>query len=74
MNVYGTQLTTDQIAAAKAAMRGTFRTHDIEVALARTGVADSLVMSRGADRLLQAERRAGRIAVNPSNKREWIAA
>jgi hypothetical protein len=72
MKVYGVEITAEQLVAAKAAMTGIFRASDIEQALRDTGAIGLDVISRGADRILQAERRAGHIQTNPLNKREWI--
>jgi hypothetical protein len=75
MKVYGTEITDEQIAAALAAMRGTFTMHTVTVALIRAGArSDGPVAGRAVDRLLQRERKAGRIKVNPANKREWMVA
>lgn len=58
--------------AGLAAMVGTFTFADVRGAIARsepTGWHDG--MYRFADRLLQTERRAGRIRTTPGNKRKW---
>lgn len=74
MKVYGVEITAEQEAAAMAAMRGTFTMHSVIVALVCAGVTnDGAVAGRAVDRLLQRERKAGRVKVNPDNKREWIA-
>lgn len=73
MKVYGETITEHQISAAKRAMRDTFRCSDVERALGQTGLRGLGTIGRAADRLLQQERKAGRIAVNPENKREWRA-
>lgn len=75
MKTYGVEITAEQLAAGRAAMTGTFRMHDVTAALARAGVParPDYLAGRTADKLLQRERRAGRIKVNPDNKREWIA-
>jgi hypothetical protein len=67
---------SDERSAAKirdaglAAMVGTFTYHDIQAAMARA-VGPSDRIYRAADRLLQAERKAGRIRTTPGNKRKW---
>jgi len=74
VNVKGVKITEQQLAAARAAMSGAFRMVDVTHALVRAGVPNfHYTADRAADRLLQLERRAGRIKVNPDNKREWIA-
>ncbi|AXK44070.1 hypothetical protein [Erythrobacter aureus] len=77
MKTAGFELSDEQINAGLAAMTGTFRLFDVERALYRAGVPDEFegkryVASRSADKLLQRERKAGRIQTNPDNKREWL--
>ena len=73
MNVYGIKITKEQIHAGLLAIRGEFASNDIERALADAGVPrsikntyapyiDNQVLHRAADRLLQRERKKGRIA------------
>jgi hypothetical protein len=70
MKVYGTEITNEQLAAGREAMRGTFTMHAIIRALVLAGVdCGEPVVGRAVDRLLQNERKAGRIKVNPANKR-----
>lgn len=73
MKVYGTEISAAQISCALAAMSGTFTMKDVERALIHAGVPEPDCSTRAADRLLQRERKAGRIAPNPENKRQWIA-
>ena len=74
MKVYGYEITPEQDAAAVSAMRGNFRAGAVETALTRSGVPDREgIIGRAADRILQRERRAGRIRTNPANKCEWIS-
>lgn len=62
MRVHGVEITREQIEAGMAAMVGQFRAHDVRVAMSRAGVKET---DRAADRLMQFERKAGRIrAVN----------
>lgn len=69
MTVYGVEVTDEQQAAGVAAMSGSFTMMDVLGALAQAGVpARRGVAARAADRLLQRERKAGRIrAVNNKN-------
>lgn len=73
--VQGRAITAEQRDAGIAAMRGTFRAHDVRFALARAGVEDEPgkewagTVSRAADRLMQAERKAGR--VRAINNKVW---
>jgi hypothetical protein len=69
MKVRGYELTDEQITAGVAAMRDTFVMMDIVGALSRAGVPTAhWIANRAADRLLQNERKAGRIyAVNNKN-------
>lgn len=61
------EITDDQIAAAVAAMKGDFKSWHVRTALARAGVQNT---DRAADRIMQRERKAGRIvAVNNKNWR-----
>jgi hypothetical protein len=70
VKVYGEQIRDEQISAALAAMVGEFRCSDIENALVRAGVREpGAVAMRAADRLLQRERKAGRIRA--VNNRLW---
>ncbi len=63
MNVLGTVISEQQIAAGNAAMVGQFRLSDVVHALTRAGVPhDNYVAGRAADRLLQKARKAGRIS------------
>jgi hypothetical protein len=74
MNIYGVKISEEQINAAVRSMRGTFTMVDVIHALCRAGVAaEGPVAARAADRLLQRERKAGRIRCNPNNKRQWLA-
>lgn len=71
MNVFGVAITDDQQAAALAAMQGEFKMMNVVSALVRAGVdVHGPVAGRAADRLLQRERKAGRIkAVDNKN---WV--
>lgn len=73
MKVYGVEITEEQIAAGVAAMTGTFSAHTVSRALSLAGVKSpssiSYVVERTADRLLQRERKAGRIRA--INNRTW---
>ena len=71
MKVYDIEITAEQIAAAVNAMRGEFRMNDVVVAIIRAGVPQGHVASRAVDRLLQRERRAGRILT--VNNKLWRA-
>jgi hypothetical protein len=63
MFVGSIHVTDEQLAAGVAAMKGEFRMSDVRSALFRAGVTEC--HDRAADRLLQRERKAGRIiAVN----------
>lgn len=66
MKVYGYDVTQEQIKAGLAAMAGQFRMTEVVGAMMRAGVPDrGAIAGRAADRLLQKERKAGRIrAVN----------
>jgi len=68
--VAGIPVTAEQRDAGIAAMRGQFKAWDVRGALSRAGVPFE-ALDRGADRLLQAERRAGRIRA--VNNRNWEA-
>ena len=72
MKVYGFQISDEQLADGVGAMSGIFRLHAVQHALVQAGVPQGAVASRAADRLLQRERKAGRVQTNPENKREWI--
>jgi len=61
-------ITAEQRDAGIAAMHGRFRAWDVRGALTRAGVPYE-ALDRAADRLLQAERRAGRIRA--INNRNW---
>ncbi len=68
-HVQGRAITAEQRDAGIAAMRGTFRADAVRRALARAGVDDEpgrqWTVERAANRLMQAERKAGRIrAIN----------
>lgn len=65
MRVYGKEVTQEQIAAGLAAMTGEFTVSDVEDALERAGCEYEM---RAADRLLQKERKAGRIKFGPDGK------
>jgi hypothetical protein len=70
MKVYGEQISDEQISAALAAMVGEFRMTDVLGAIRRAGVSDTPgVAERAVDRLLQRERKAGRIRA--VNNRLW---
>jgi hypothetical protein len=60
MTINGHTLTAEQEAAMIAAMTGTFTMYVVQRAAAETGVPDNCNM-RSADRILQRERKAGRI-------------
>lgn len=63
--VQGFGVTLDQRAAALKAMTGRFRARDIARVLTKAGVTDApgqtYTLERVVDRLLQSERKAGRI-------------
>lgn len=65
--VHGFNVTVAQRDAGLAAMQGTFTGNDVGRALVNAGVEDlpgqSYTVGRAADRMLQAERKAGRIRV-----------
>ena len=64
MKVLGHEITDEQIAAGLAVMSGHFRLITVVGSLVRAGVpADGYVANRAANRLLQRERKAGRIEV-----------
>jgi len=68
MKIKGYQFTDEHIAAGLAAMRGDFKARNVVSALWHAGVNDWDAAYRGADSLLQKERKAGRIyAVNNRN-------
>lgn len=69
MKVYDIEITERQITAGLAAMRGDFTCKDVEAALREAGAA---YVMRTADRLLQKERKAGRIVAVSSKL--WRAA
>lgn len=69
MRVLGHTITDEQIAAGLAAMKGRFRAHDVRRAMAKAGVKET---DRAADRLMQSERKAGRIRA--VNNKLWEAA
>jgi hypothetical protein len=60
MKVQGQEITEAQIRAGLNAMGGRFTFRNVVAAMIRAGV-DHAISDRAADRLLQAERRAGRI-------------
>lgn len=77
MKTAGYEVSDEQISAGIAAMTEKFRASDVVTALVRAGVPYSIekeryLASRCADKLLQRERKAGRIQTNPDNKREWL--
>ncbi len=74
MRVYGETIAPETIAAAVERMTGEFRAIDIESVFRRCGHTSSNVTNRATDRLLQRERKAGRIEVVPENKRYWRVA
>jgi DNA primase len=68
-HVQGRAITVEQCDAGIAAMRGTFRADAVRRALERAGVEDEpgrqWTVERAANRLMQVERKAGRIrAIN----------
>lgn len=67
LTVHGFEVTAEQRDAALAAMSATFSGNDVGRALVRAGVTDlpgqSYTVGRAVDRLLQSERKAGRIRV-----------
>ena len=71
--VQGVGVTAEQRAAGIAAMTGSFTKNDVRNALIRAGVPVDMphadyIADRAADRLCQAERKAGRIrAINNKN-------
>lgn len=69
MNIGNEIISRQQLTEGRSAMVGEFTTHDVRRALSMAGVCG---VDRAADRLMQAERKAGRIAVSPTNKRKWI--
>jgi hypothetical protein len=72
MRVYGVEVTEDQLRAGVAAMIGEFRMSDVLNALTAAGVSYPRgVAGRAADRLLQRERKAGRIVA--VNNKLWRA-
>ena len=71
MKTYGRVITDAQIQAGLERMQGIFRASDITWALIMAGVQQNkFVADRSADKLLQRERRAGRIRTT-TNKRYW---
>lgn len=72
MRVYGVEVTEDQLCAGVAAMNGEFRMSDVLKALTAAGVPyPHGVAGRATDRLLQRERKAGRIVA--VNNKLWRA-
>lgn len=70
MKVFGCEITKEQLERGIARMTGDFGKNDIAGALARAGVPTAKwIADRAADRLLQAERKAGRIYA--INNRTW---
>lgn len=73
-------VTAEQVAAALAAMQGEFTKNDVAAALIRAGVpplyepnrrnSGYFVADRAADRLLQKERKAGRVGAFAG--RRWV--
>lgn len=67
MKVQGVEITEEQLQAGMAVMVGPrFTSHDVRVALSRVGVAEGTrpadyLLERVADRLMQRERKRGRI-------------
>jgi hypothetical protein len=61
MKSYGFEVPQAAIDAALSAMTGDFVALDIEQALSKAGCNPNAIPSRVADKLLQRERRAGRI-------------
>lgn len=65
--VHGFGITVEQRDKALAAMTGTFSGNDVGRVLAKAGVKDlpgeAYTVGRAVDRLLQSERKAGRIRV-----------
>lgn len=62
MIIKGHEVTARQQQAARDVMRGEFNAHDVRNALARAGVpTEGYVVERVADRIMQQERKAGRV-------------
>jgi hypothetical protein len=61
MKSYGYEISDAIIVAGLTAMKGQFLAVDVEIALCRAGCPDGAMPSRVADKLLQRERKAGRI-------------
>jgi hypothetical protein len=82
MKTYGVEITPTQITVGLSAMRGRFAMADVVAALVSAGVpvmrnaafTPEYVAARTADKLLQRERRAGRIKTDPLNKKFWLEA
>jgi hypothetical protein len=61
MKSYGYEISDAIIVAGLTAMKGQFTALNVEGALCRAGCPDGAIPSRVADKLLQRERKAGRI-------------
>ena len=61
MKSYGYEISDAMIVAGLTAMKGQFLAVDVEIALCRAGCPDEAIQWRVADKLLQRERKAGRI-------------
>ena len=72
MKSYGIEITEEQVAAGLAVMARPFKAMELEGALRRAGVPEEANPSRVADKLLQRERKAGRIRFT-SNRWEPVS-
>jgi hypothetical protein len=70
VKVCGETITLEQIEAGLAAMRGRFNAWHVRGSLSHAGVVNT---DRAADRLMQAERKAGRIRAVDNRNWEKIA-
>jgi hypothetical protein len=63
MNVKGVEITAEQVAAMSAAMTEQFRSADIIAAAEEAGVPKGEIAMRAADRIVQQQRKAGKIQI-----------
>lgn len=85
LSVYGYMLSEEQIQAGRMAMLGIFTMQDVKRALIAAGVPETKslsmtpqwkwpypVASLAAGRLLQKERKAGKICPTPQDRTKWM--
>lgn len=63
MNVKGIEITEEQVAAMSVVMTERFRSADLIAAAEHAGVPKGEIAMRAADRLIQQQRKAGKIQI-----------